>query len=232
MNQKTTKTKRPVGRPRADGRSHLTKKDVFRAAAKLMCVFGFTGTSVRMIAQELDCTTASIFNLFATKKDLFDELISSITAKAFEFYAELMALDPEPGEAVFKSLFEDSLVLGAAPVEFIAIYELPELRHPDFGHARRLRRRLVSHYDNLIADGVARGEFHPCDARWMAEQMIQLVETCIMAGDQFTHVSLRERCLETARFGLRGILVNPDRLPKIEAASEALGVTYSAPTLS
>ena len=186
MSETKKRKKRPVGRPRVDGRSHLTKIDVFRTAAKLMSVFGFTGTSVRMIAQELDCTTASIFNLFPTKKDLFDELITFVAEVPIEFYEELRALNLPPAEALFKSLMEDSMILNSAPVEFIALFEMPELRHPDFGHARSLRRKFVSHYDSIIADGIDQGDFHECNARWMAEQMIQLIETCIMAGDQYT----------------------------------------------
>ena len=215
-----------MGRPRADGRRHLTKIDVFRISAKLMSVFGFTGTSVRMIAQELDCTTASIFNLFPSKKDLFDELITFVSEAAFEFYQNLMALEPTPAEALFKSLMEDSVALTSAPVEFIALFEMPELRHPDFGHARSVRRKLVSHYDSIISDGIEQGEFYECHARWMAEQMIQLIETCIMAEDQYTRATRQQRSLETARFGLRGLLIDPDKLPSIEAAAEKLDVAY------
>lgn len=229
MSQAKKQTKRPVGRPRADGRSHLTRQDVFRASAKLMSVFGFTGTSVRMIADELDCTTASIFNLFPTKKDLFDELISNTSAPAFEFQDRLRALRLAPSEALFKSLFEETLILNEAPVAFIAIYALPELRHPDFGHARKQRKKLVSHYENIIRAGIGDGEFTECDPHWMAEQMIQLVETCIMAGDQFSIASRKQRALETARFGLRGLLNDPDKLDQIEQKCAQIDITYNAP---
>ena len=56
--------KRPVGRPRADGRPHLSKHAVFKTAAQMIARFGYAGASLRKIADQLDVSAPSILNMF------------------------------------------------------------------------------------------------------------------------------------------------------------------------
>ena len=78
MNTTTTK-KRPVGRPRADGKAPLTREAVFAVAAKLIATHGYVGTSLRMIAEPLDARAPSISRMFGSKRHLLIELVKSLS---------------------------------------------------------------------------------------------------------------------------------------------------------
>ena len=52
--------KRPVGRPRADGWPHITRQEVFDAAIGLIARYGYSGTSLRMIADELKASDGTV----------------------------------------------------------------------------------------------------------------------------------------------------------------------------
>ena len=82
--KQTQKPKRPVGRPRANGKAQLDRSTLLLGTAKLIAANGYSGTSIRMIASELDVSTASIFHLFPTKDALLNALIAFVAAPSLK----------------------------------------------------------------------------------------------------------------------------------------------------
>ena len=106
--------KRPVGRPRSDGKPHLTKSEVFKVSAKLIAQYGYAGTGIRLIASELDISTASFFHLFGSKDAMLNQLIVFATQHSLDFHARVRALNLPPEIALYKSLFEETRAVASA----------------------------------------------------------------------------------------------------------------------
>lgn len=224
MNQLKPKRKRPVGRPRADGRDHLAPDVLLKASAKLIAKNGYTGTSFRMIAKELDVTTASIFHLYPSKDKLLNALIVYAFRPSLEFYDQLTSTSVPPTVKLFKAIVEEFKAVSSVDRDFVAIFYLPELRRPEFETAQRVRAKMVSHYRELIRAGVADGTLLVENTEWAAEQLFQLTETNIIAGTHIDASSIELRALETARFCLRGILKDQKKLAAIESAAQEIDI--------
>src|SRR5580698_4916418 len=66
------------GRPRADGRPPITRRQVLAAAASLIAERGFGETSIRMIADFLGARASTVFHHFPSKDLILDELVSEL----------------------------------------------------------------------------------------------------------------------------------------------------------
>ncbi len=219
MSQLKKKEKRPVGRPRADGRAHLTTEKLLKVTAKLIAQNGYTGTSFRMIARELDVTIASIFHLYPSKEALLNAMIAHAAKSSIAFYDEINAIPAAPPVKLFKSIVEEFRAVASVDQDYVAIFYLPELQREEFRPAQETRARMVAHFADLISAGIEAGDLRDCDAGWTAEQVFQLTETDIIAGSRTQPGMIDQRAIETARFCLRSLLKDQDKLPKIEAAA-------------
>lgn len=222
MSSKTdenAKKAHPVGRPRKNGKPHLTRELVFVASAKLIAENGFAGAGVRAIAAALDASPASLFHLFGSKDGLLNELIAFAAGPSIQFYANLEALDLPPAVAIFKGVFEEAQAVAQADRDHAALFYLPELRQPAFAPAQELRATMVAHYKRMIDAGVVSGVLISQFPALAAEQAFQLTETSILAGPAAGQIDPTEQALATARFFVRGILADPQELPDIERAA-------------
>ncbi|MEQ9146091.1 MAG: TetR/AcrR family transcriptional regulator [Parvibaculaceae bacterium] len=224
-----TKPKRPVGRPRADGRAQLSREEVLLTAARLIARNGFAGTSIRMIAGALDAAPASIFNLFASKDDLLNELIEVAATPSLAFYEKLRQLPLAPAVALYKSVFEETLVVASAPWEIPALFYLPELAKPGYERAQAVRAQMVAHYRTLIEQGQAEGSLIGLPAALAAEQLFQLTETSILAGADARALPPAERASTTARLCMRALLAEPAQLETVEAEATAVDLRIALP---
>ncbi len=223
------KAKRPVGRPRADGRPQLTKEAVFLVAAKHIAWDGFAGSSIRKIAAELKAAPASVFNLFPTKDVLLNELLGFAAAPSMVFYSELTKLNLPPEVALFKSIMEEVIAVASADRDFPAIFYLPELSKPGFEPAQETRATMVAHYRSLIEAGERTGHFQVELPALSAEQIFQLTETSIIAQEVAAVTPPEVAARTTARFCLRGLLINPAELDAIELAADQVSLTFVLP---
>jgi AcrR family transcriptional regulator len=226
MANSSDKIRRPVGRPRNDGKPHLTRRRVFEVCAKLIAEQGFAGTGIRTMAQALDASPASLFNLFGSKEGLLNELIAYAARPALEFYEQLGELNVAAPVGLYKSVFEEVLAVASADQDHVALFYLPELRQPQFKAAQQVRAAMVEHYRVLIAGGIAQGSFVTVDAMLAAEQVFQLTETSIIAGAATVKLSPEVQAVSTANFCLRALLADTGALAGIQAQAAQLPVTF------
>jgi len=223
------KTKRPVGRPRADGRPQLTKEAVFLVAAKHIAKDGYAGASIRKIAADLKAAPASVFNLFPTKDVLLNELLGFAATPSMVFYGELNKLNLPPAVALFKSIMEEVTAVASADRDFPAIFYLPELSKPGFEPAQQTRATMVAHYRSLIEAGQQAGLFSVEVPALSAEQVFQLTETSIIAQQVAATTPPAIAARATARFCLRGLLRNPAMLDETERAASQIALAFVLP---
>ncbi|MFN3521592.1 MAG: TetR/AcrR family transcriptional regulator [Phenylobacterium sp.] len=220
---------RPVGRPRHDGRPHLSRDAVLQAAAKLIAREGFAGASVRRLGAALDAAPASLFNLFPSKDVLLDELIVYAAAPSLRFYAALQAIDAPAPARLYWTVHEEVSVVASIDPDYPALFYLPELRRPQFAAAQAARAEMVDHYRRLIDAGVAAGDF-VCEAPALAaEQMLQLTETSVLAAGEAAAMPAADQARATARLCLRALLRDPDHLDAVEARAQAIDLHMSLP---
>jgi len=224
-----TSAKRPVGRPRADGRPQLARNTVLKTAAILIAEKGYSATSIRMIAETVGAVPASIFNLFPSKDALLNELIGFVSEPSFLFYQALNALELPIGVTLYKSVFEEVSAVTSADKHLPALFYLPELAKPEFAEAQHVREQLVAHYRNLIAAGCDTLEFQTDSVDLAAEQIFQLTETSIIANATTSTLSVDEQAQATARLCLRSLLTDPKQLNEIEKAANQVAVKIDIP---
>ena len=222
--------RRPVGRPRRDGKAHLSYEQVFDVCARLIAQHGFAGTSIRMIAAELDASTASFFHLFKTKDDLLNALIAFAAAPSLKFYDQLSAFDLPPAVALFKSIHEEARFVTSANPDYAALFYLPELRKPAFQPAQAVRTSMIVHYQRLIEAGMAKGTLRAAVPELAAEQVFQLSETSILVDMQARGLTPERQADLTAEFALRGLLVNSGGIDAIRKTAAAIDLQMDVPT--
>lgn len=207
--------KRPVGRPRADGKPQVSRSGILLAATGLIAKYGYSGTSLRMIADELDIQAPSILNLFKSKERLLVELVAFLSQFSLEFYEALNREKTDPDVCLYKMVYEEVIAVSGANSDVTAIFYLPELRLPAFKEAQEQRAKMISHYKVQLSLGVEKGLFYPMNEVLRAEQVFQLTETAIIALDSGQFGSVEQQAKSTADFVMQGMLVNPQRLPEI-----------------
>lgn len=207
--------KRPVGRPRADGKPPVSREAVFFVATRLIAEHGFAGTSLRMIAQELGAQAPSITQLFKTKNNLLIELVQKLSRVSLDFH-QLLAQEALPADVrLYKMLYEETRAISSADHDIASIYYLPELRKPEFSDAQEQRSKMLQFYQNTIQEGLEQQLFVADNIELLAEQMFQLTETGIIALQPSRLGTPDQQAQATADFVLRGLLARSSRLAAI-----------------
>ena len=142
--------KRPVGRPRADGKPQISRIAVFKVATKLIATYGYSGTSLRMIADELDVQAPSILNLFKSKDRLLIELVQFLAEFSLRFHESLSAKSLSAEVSLYKMVYEEVKAVSGANKDATAIFYLPELRLPKFAEAQAERAKMLEYYHCLL----------------------------------------------------------------------------------
>lgn len=225
---RSTAAKRPVGRPRANGKPHLTKAQIFQVAASLITQYGYGGTSLRMIASQLDASPASILNAFSNKEALLNALIEYAAGAAFTFYQQLRAKQLAPDVALYKSLYEEAYAVADNP-DFAALFYLPELNRPQFSNAQQVRENMLRHYEGLLRKGQKAGIFLRLPITHTAEQLFQLTETSILSLPTKQAPHPKTQAQAAADFCLRAILVKPEELPNVKQAAAQIELSFVPP---
>jgi len=225
-----SKPRRPVGRPRGDGKPHLTRQRVFEACTRLIAQHGFAGASIRMMANALEASPASLFNLFGSKDGLLNELIDYAAQPSLTFYQALLEVDVAPEIQLYKSIYEEVVAVASADRDFVGIFYLPELRKPQFESAQAVRARMVAHYAKLIERCVETGVVETVSVELSAEQIFQLTETSILAPQLSSTLPPKAQAKETAEFCLRALCFDQHRLGAIQNAAAKIELSIELPS--
>ena len=224
MNQDEMSAQRPL-----DGR----RDDIIVTAARLFAENGYANTTMTQIARACGLRQSSLYYWFGQKEAILRELLA-LNRITMDFIATRIADTAEsPAVRLLRFLVFDLNELCQAPVDITEIDALAE-RQPDgfreyWEDMSALHRELTA----LIAEGVDRGEFAPCDPELAAlqvcaaEQGIQhrfrsSAAHCPGGASPFQHPDLGRDAFVAgaARWLVRSLLADVTALPAIiEAAA-------------
>ena len=219
--------KRPVGRPRADGRPPLERREVLLTAGRLIADHGYAGTSLRMIAEALGTSAPAISQRFGSKVQLLNELVAMMASVSIRFHETLADLELPADVRLYRMVYSEVMALAGADHAPVSLFYLPELKQPGFEAARESRLGMMRFYRDVIEQGMENGIFHRMSLSVAVEQAFQLTETIIVASDRHSLGSPGELASHTAMFVLRGFLVRPSSLNRIRAASERIDLSMT-----
>lgn len=223
------KKRRPVGRPRGDGKPHLTRQRVFEVCTKLIAQHGFAGASIRMMATALDASPASLFNLFGSKDGLLNELIAYAAQGSLAFYQAIDEIDAAPDVLLYKSIYEEVIAVASADRDYVGIFYLPELRKQEFKSAQAVRASMVAHYAGLIEQCSKDDLLDVGNVPLAAEQVFQLTETSILAPNVAEALSPTDQAQQTAEFCMRAMGCSETELNSIAKAAANVDLQITPP---
>ena len=220
----TGEAKRPVGRPRADGRPPITREAVFEVTARLIASHGYAGTSLRMIAAELGASAPSISQMFGAKHQLLNELVRTMAGVSIAFHEKLASMELQPEVRLYKMVFEEVLAVSSANESMISLFYLPELRQNEFSAAQQARDDMMGFYRETLTRGISSGVFREVNPAIATEQVFQLTETAIIARSPRKLGAPASMAADTAELVLRALLDRPSRLPRIAASARRVNL--------
>jgi AcrR family transcriptional regulator len=188
-----------------------TRAEILDEAERQLEAIGYTDMTIGSIARALGMSPANIFKNFGNKAGLID-------AVALRWVLLLdAALDTTSGitpasqrlRAMARLILETHLVHGETPARIAILIGL-DFRPPP--SALAFFERLLKRFETLIDDGIASGEFAPCDDRPAAAAVVCdclmtiLDPAAVLRGRSlFTVEEMTEKCDRLVNFVIKGL---------------------------
>jgi AcrR family transcriptional regulator len=154
-------------------RRELVLNEILEQATRLFAARGYEGTTLQDVAESVGITRPALYTYIASKEDLLGALVADLsqrTAVALKEIREQPTLAGPRIRAMVELVVRQRL---AAPDRF-RVLDREEASLPE-DYARRhqkAKRDVLAHMRAVVADGVASGEFRPCDDRLAALSII------------------------------------------------------------
>ena len=155
-----------------------TRERILEAAIERISRDGIDGVRIARIAMDARVSTALVHYHFATR----EALLAQALEHSFTLAGDVRTEDSgeAPGAARLRAMVEQCLPLpGAQEREWVLWVELwlRAVRHPELRPtAAELYARMHEWLREAIEDGVASGEFAPCDAHAVADRTLALID--------------------------------------------------------
>lgn len=210
---------RAVGRPRASAApaSADARADIIAAAAKLFRLHGIAGASVREIAADAGLKKASLYYYFTSKDEIVYAMIEDVLGPALATQKKLGMAPLSEAARLFLYLRADIELLCAASYDCTWL-----LNHGDLGDARmkayaRQRKKLVSWLVARLKEGMAKGEFAPCDATTAAQALLAATEYSVTWAERHDRGRIAATAAEVATLLTRGVLAGGRSVEAVKA---------------
>jgi AcrR family transcriptional regulator len=221
---------RRLGRPRADPRP--TEKEpreaLLDAAAELFSTHGYGKATTRAIARAAGLRQPSMFHYFATKEELFAELLDRTVQPGMEILERLVEIDAPPDVRFYVLTYCDVKNLCSGAYNVPVLQMLAEARRPAFSAFWEKRERLLSGYLDLLAAGDAQGLMRIDEPRRVGLVICGAIESVPTWFERGVH-DADEVSREVADLVVGG-LVGFSRLERVRRAADRLIPVVSAPT--
>lgn len=159
---------------RSKSRSDLVTSDILERAATLFAERGYSGTSLREVADAIGISRSALYHYVSSKEDLFAQLVSGITRERADDLAEIRADGTaRPLEKVDAAVRALATRVARNPARFrlliISEASLPEWVREEHGAGKR---ELMDHLSAIIAEGIDSGVLKTVDEHIAASMVL------------------------------------------------------------
>lgn len=223
----STKKKRAyLGRPRADGKPPITDDDIMRVAEQLFATHGFAGTTLNMIAAELDAKKPSILHRYASKKDILNTLITKHAENHLPVHRRIREQNLSAPVALYKTVWIDTHICASFHNYAQRLYQAPEIRGKEFEAAHRYRSEAMGHYKSLLRAGKKSGQFLYHSVTVTAEAIVAAVDAPMSSYEPEKMGAAEQQATIIADFVLRSILVDRSELSLVKKHARRVHIDY------
>ncbi len=154
------------------------RQRLLEAASRLFASKGYTATSVRDIVSAAGVTAPSLYHHFGNKEGLFLALVRVNRARVEAARQEVLAGGGTAAERLVR-LSRTYVALRRELADFgwaiVRIVTGPRKATPRFD-LRAMARERVRHFEDLVEEGVASGEFAPCVPHHVALALVGAID--------------------------------------------------------
>mgnify|MGYP000005862493 CR=1 FL=1 len=159
------------------------KEAIMKAALSVFSQHGFHAARIEDISREAGVGKGTIYQYFSSKEDLFRAMLID----GMERYVRILQSTVEEEDRVrdrIRVLFQTNLYLArtnsrAARVILEGLTGLGDEMHDWF---LGLRENILSSLENLVREGIERGELRPVNPRHAAYLLLGVLHTLAVAG--------------------------------------------------
>ncbi len=162
---------RSINRPAPE----TTSGRIWDAAIELFCARGYHATSMRDIAERAGVQTGSLYHHFDAKEALLEEVMSAFMNELRSRVLEALSRAASPADRLSAAVSTHVVAHGRHRREAIVTdAELRGLSGERLARMLALRDAYESIFQQLIADGVAAGDFDVPDVKIAAKALLLL----------------------------------------------------------
>ncbi|MCL2337708.1 MAG: TetR/AcrR family transcriptional regulator [Firmicutes bacterium] len=192
----------------AGKKTYLTRQDVLKAAAGLIRIHGYHGTSTQMIADALGVSKSTFFHHIKSKQDMLFQILQEPLERVYPDLQEIYARQLPPLQKLEAAVTNHILSL-AENIEVVTVLlqERDCLKPPYREILEPVRDGYVRIFRLIISDGVNSGAFRPVDPKMAALAILGMCNWLVQWYNPAGEVSIQAIAAMYADFALR--LVRP-----------------------
>jgi AcrR family transcriptional regulator len=206
----------------ADPKTWPTRERILYEAAALMAGRGYHGATTREIADAVGIQQPSIFNHFANKAEIVEELFEYDQVMPSERIQAIIREGGSPAAQLFRYVEWQTLWYLEVPFDLRGIREelIAEL---DFARPRRALQNFRRALNRIVKSGVEVGQFYPDGHDFLYPALnalgFEVVRVMHNAAPRRDHQRLADAA---ASFVLRATLSDPSTLADVRSEAAAL----------
>ncbi len=197
-------------------KSQGTRETIRQAAERLFAEKSYGAVSMRDIAGAVGIRQSAIYNHFASKQAILADLMVTHMESLLVAWDDARLADAPPAERLANfARFHIAHHFDQATAVFIAYMELRSLETENFAAVNAMRRRYELELRQILADGVAAGDFTVPDVNVGARALIAMltgVTTWYREGGRLSRETIAEIYVEMTRKSV-GLEADAGRTP-------------------
>ncbi|MFN8513549.1 MAG: TetR/AcrR family transcriptional regulator [Thermomicrobiales bacterium] len=149
------------------------REQIYQAAGALFRRRGYSATSVRDIARELDLQGGSLYAHISSKEEVLWALVSGAAGRFFEAARPIAASDAPADERLRRMIAGHvGVVAGAIEQAAVFLFDWKHLSAPHREAIAAQRDEYERLFRTVIAEGIADGTFAPADPKLAATMVL------------------------------------------------------------
>ncbi|MFT5332667.1 MAG: AcrR family transcriptional regulator [Halioglobus sp.] len=150
-NQMTKKTK---------VRNSKARNNIVKHAALLFSEMGYTGTTMRDIAEKVGVLPGSLYSHIKSKEELLLDIVSSGIESFLQIESDVNKMTGTPEEKLRFAIGRHVEVVAVDPAKMLIVFhQWRYLTGPNLRKAKKMRRNYAKLYADLLKEGIGTGAF-------------------------------------------------------------------------